>query len=141
METNRFESVGDARKMGLWPFWGEFMRKSLLYLIIGLVAVMAAENEAQARNLGYSNILGTWCGNVSKYVFTRQSLTVTWYGESGKRVLPIKGYMFSKTRINVKWEPQGNTIFGEFSKDNHRMAQLPNTSGDMGPRRLFRRCQ
>ncbi len=106
-----------------------------------VAAAMAAASGAQARNLGYSDILGTWCGDKSKYVFTRQSLTVTWYGESGRRVLPVKEYVFSKTWINVKWNPKGNTVFAEFSKDDRTMAQQPNTRGDMGPRRSYRRCK
>ena len=116
------------------------MRKVWLGAFAVAVA-MAAASGAQARNLGYSDILGTWCGDKSKYVFTRRSLTVTWYGESGRRVLPINEYVFSKTWINVKWKPKGNTVFAEFSKNGRIMSQQPNTRGDMGPRRPFHRCK
>jgi hypothetical protein len=116
------------------------MRK--LWLGILAVAVLTAgASGAQARKLGYSDILGSWCGDNSKYVFTRQSLTVFWVGSVDRRVLPVKEWVFSETWINVKWKPKGNTVFAEFSKDGRNMAQRPNTTGDMGPRRPFHRCK
>jgi len=116
------------------------MRKLWLGLLAGVVT-MAAADAAQARKLKHSDILGIWCGDKSKYVFTRQSLTVTWFGSSDRRVLPVREWVFSETWIDVKWKPKGNTVFAEFSKDGRTMVQRPNTTGDMGPRRLFRRCK
>lgn len=116
------------------------MRKLWLGALVAAVA-MTATSEAYARKLRYSDILGTWCGDNSKYVFTRQALTVTWTHQSGHRVLPVKEWVFSETWINVKWKPKGNTVFAEFSKDGRTMAQRPNTTGDMGPRRPFHRCK
>jgi hypothetical protein len=66
---------------------------------------------------------------------------VTWMGKSGNRVLPIAAWEFSDNWINVKWKPKGNTVFSEFSADSKTMAQRPNTTGDMGPRRPFHRCK
>jgi len=106
-----------------------------------VAATLAAMGSAQARDLTHAELLGTWCGDISKYVFTRQSLTVTWYGKSDQRVLDVASWEFSDTWINVKWKPPyGNTVFGEFRDDGKLMAQMPNDSGDMGPRRVFRRC-
>lgn len=116
------------------------MRKLCLGALVVAMAIAAA-NGAQARKLDYSDILGSWCGDTSKYVFTRNALTVTWYGSADRRVLRIKEWAFTDRWINVKWQPKGNTVFSEFSRDGRTMAQQPNTSGDMGPRRLFRRCK
>jgi hypothetical protein len=85
------------------------MRKFWLGAVVASVALLAASG-AQARNLGYADILGTWCGKEAKFVFTRGSLTVTWYGSSDRRVLAVKEYVFSPTSINVKWKPKGNTV-------------------------------
>ena len=106
-----------------------------------VAAAVAVADGAQARKLGHSDILGAWCGDSLKYVFTRHSLTVTWHGSSDQRVMPVKDWVFSETWIDVKWKPKGNTVFGEFSKNGQRMAQLPNTKGDMGPRGAFHRCK
>jgi hypothetical protein len=103
------------------------------------IAITLATSGAQARDLTYSDILGTWCGGVSNYRFTRQALTVTWKSDNAKRVLRIKKYEFSDHWINVIWADKGNTVFGEFSSDG-TMAQQPNTEGDKGPRRPFHRC-
>ena len=116
------------------------MRK--LWLGVVAVAVLTASaSGAQARKLSYSNILGTWCGDKSKYLFTRNALTVTWFGSSERRVLRIKEWAFSDKWVNVKWQPKGNTVFGDFSTNGRAMAQQPNTTGDMGPRRVFHRCK
>jgi len=104
-------------------------------------AMLLASSAAHARKLTQSDILGTWCGNEAKYVFTREALTVTWYGKADRRVLPINSWDFSDTWINVIWSPGHNTVFGEFSTDDRSMAQLANTKGDMGPRRPFHRCK
>ena len=108
---------------------------------LALVVIVAATCGAQARKLTHADLLGTWCGDKSKYVFTRNSLAVAWYGSSDRRVLQIREWSFSEKWINVKWKPKGNTVFSEFSVDNQAMAQEPNTTGDMGPRRPFRRCK
>jgi hypothetical protein len=111
-----------------------------LWLGLAVVAMMAAAGVAQARDLTYSNILGTWCGDTTDYKFTRGSLTITWHsGKFEKRVWAIKKYEFSEEWINVFWEDHGNTVFADFADDG-TMAQQPNTSGDKGPRRPFHRC-
>ena len=118
------------------------MGDDMLRLWFGvLIIVIGATSSASARNLEYSDILGTWCSDQAKYHFTRKALTVTWYGQSGNRVLPVQEFIFSEKWINVKWKPKGNTVFGEFSKNGRTMAQQPNTTGDKGPRRPFHRCR
>ncbi len=114
------------------------MRK-LAGMLVGL-ALVAMVTGAQAAKLNEDDIFGKWCGQTTNYVFTRNSLTVTWHNSSDRRVLRIRKYDFSDQWIDVVYDDGGNTIFGEFSADGRRMAQQPNTHGDKGPRRSFRRC-
>ena len=107
--------------------------------MLAALALIATVTCAQAAKLNEDDILGKWCGETTNYVFTRGSLTVTWHNKN-RRVLRIRKIDFSEDEIDVQWRDGGNTVFGEFSDDGRRMAQQPNTSGDMGPRRPFRRC-
>ena len=111
---------------------------------IGVAAAMAltiAGASAQIYDLTYANILGGWCGDTTDYMFTRSALTVTFHSDGSTRVLKVKNYEFSPTRINVIWLDGGNTIFGDYNRSRRSMAQLPNSEGDKGPRRPFHRCR
>lgn len=114
------------------------MRK-LAGMLAGL-ALLAAATGAQAAALSADDILGKWCGETTNYVFARNALTVTWHDRNDRRVLGIRKYDFSEEWINVIFDDGANTVFAEFSADGRRMAQQPNTHGDKGPRRPFRRC-
>jgi len=115
------------------------MRRGLLALIV----VIAVASSAQARALSHTDILGRWCGDTADYDFSPQSLTVTLHSGNAPRPLRVERYEFSETWVVIWWERDGkllNTAFAEFSADRRTMVQLANTSGDYGPRRLFRRC-
>lgn len=105
-----------------------------------MTAMIVAEG-AHARDLAYSDIAGTWCGDTTNCRFTRNNLKVTFRANKSNRVLKIKKYEFSETWINVIYADGGNTAFAEFGRDGRTMAQQPNTGGDKGPRRPFRRCR
>jgi hypothetical protein len=116
------------------------MRRGLLALI---VVAAAALGSAQARELSYTDILGRWCGDSADYDFTPQALTVIFHAGNASKPLRVQRYEFSESWVMIWWERDGkllSTAFAEFSADRSTMVQLANTSGDYGPRRVFRRC-
>lgn len=111
-----------------------------LWLGVLMVAITGTHG-AQARDLAYSDIAGTWCGDTTNYRFTRNNLKVTFHSDKSNRVLKIRKYEFGESWINVIYKDGGNTVFAEFDRDGRTMAQQPNTGGDKGPRRPYRRCR
>ena len=95
--------------------------------------------KGQAQKAPAANdLMGRWCGETTDYVFTRKDLTVTFHDDKSKRVLKITDIVLRDGAwLNVMWGKDSDTGF-EF--DSGKLIQRPNTSGDMGPRRVFRRC-
>ena len=113
--------------------------------IFALVLVFAASDGRAQRGssseaLSADTLLGRWCGDITAYTFTRDKLVVTFFNGSPQRTLRIKEINVGDSWIEVVWDRRdgGNTVFQEFTDNS--MVQAPNTSGDMGPRRFFRRC-
>lgn len=103
-------------------------------------AVPAKTQDLVKVQIGADDLMGKWCGDISNYVFTRQRLVVTWHDRDDRRVMAIKKIVEGGSWLDVHWSEGGNTVFKDFSDDRNVMFQAANTSGDMGPRRRFRRC-
>ena len=114
----------------------------MLRIVFGLmISALLASTPATAQDLKIDDLVGRWCGESSNYIFTRSALTVKFFDGRRDVVWKIDRVETSPDWINVIWKPpRGNTVFTEFSKDRNSMAQAQNTSGDMGPRRPYRRC-
>ena len=99
----------------------------------------AAEDKPPTlKKLSANDLMGRWCGETTDYIFTRKDLTVTFHDDKSKRVMPIADIILRDgSWLNVMWGKDSGTGF-EF--DSGKLIQRPNTSGDMGPRRVFRRC-
>jgi hypothetical protein len=126
--TYRVDRAG-ARHQGIARLVGFFLAFALLFAASG------------AKALTPSDIMGRWCGDTTAYNFTPAQLTVTFFDGHPQRVLRIKSIeILQGNLMNVIWDPRdgGNTVFQEFT--GNTMVQAPNTGGDMGPRREFRRC-
>jgi hypothetical protein len=86
--------------------------------------------------LTYKHILGSWCDVDSRYIITRNRLSVVFSG--GRRVnYRVTGFSFRKDVIQMNWTDNdgkaSRTRFGRYSADRRRMVQL-------GPNRAYRRC-
>src|SRR5262249_14426024 len=123
------------------PIRSDTQRQGVICCAAILLASLAmAASEANADTLSADTLMGRWCGDTTAYTFTQDKLVVTFFSDGGQRTLRIKKINVGDDWIEVVWDPRdgGNTVFGEFTGD--RMAQQPNTEGDMGPRREFHRC-
>jgi hypothetical protein len=86
----------------------------------------------------YEDISGQWCGDVTDYVFTPNTLTVKFHDDRPANVFKITKYTYTKDSVRIDWLNGGKesvTVFAEFSRS--KMAQQEN---DDKPRRAFHRC-
>ncbi len=114
---------------------------STIARIAFLATVMSIGLAGEAAALAFKDISGKWCGLTTNYVFSRNSLTVTFHDRSPTRKFEVTSYDYLGDTIKMHWVSKGEklfTDFSEFSADNRTMAQQKN---DAGPRRPFRRCK
>ena len=87
----------------------------------------------------YKDIAGQWCGDVTDYVFTPDTLTVKFHDSRPANVFKITKYTYTNDSVRIDWlntdGKESVTVFAEFVRSN--MAQQEN--GDK-PRRAFHRC-
>jgi hypothetical protein len=87
----------------------------------------------------YQDIAGQWCGDVTDYVFTPETLTVKFHDPRPGNVFKITKYSYTNDSVRIDWvtaDGKGSvTIFAEFS--GSKMAQQ---EYDDKPRRSFHRC-
>jgi hypothetical protein len=86
----------------------------------------------------YEDIAGQWCGDVTDYVFTPDTLTVKFHDDRPANVFKITKYTYTSDSIRIDWlndDKESVMVFAEFSRN--KMAQQEN---DDKPRRLFHRC-
>jgi hypothetical protein len=114
------------------------MRKFLLASAV----LVAGSNGAWATDVAFDDILGRWCvvGLGNSNTFSRTKLLVH-FPNGNDRTLEILKTEINGNRIRIWWtyKPDANTVY-EISGDRRTLVQLPNTSGDMGPRLELRRC-
>jgi len=85
------------------------------------------------------DIAGQWCGDVTDYVFTPNTLTVKFHDDRPANVFQITKYTYTNDSVRIDWlndaGKESVTVFAEFS--GSKMAQQEN---DDKPRRAFHRC-
>jgi hypothetical protein len=116
---------------------GNIVRKFLL----ASVFVIAGSHPALASDVAFEDIIGRWCLSESadNITFTKTQSLVR-FADGRNKTLTIEKIEVEKNAIHVYWAPHlGATIY-ELSDDRRTLVQLPNTAGDMGPRRQLRRC-
>ena len=110
--------------------------------VCALAALVATANVGSAHALSADDLMGRWCGDNIFSMFTREKLTVTFSSTGQQRVLRIKQIVLvDDGRIKVIWDERdggGDTDYVEFTGTH--MAMAPQTVGDKGPHRDFRRC-
>ena len=117
------------------------MRKLLALAVITSTATVGSATAAPSLD----DLLGRWCGDTSRYVFTRRELDVTLL--SGQK--PLHGPVLKILKVEVKgdeievyWQPDkpGNSTGFKLSPDKKQLIQQSQTEGDKGPKRVFKRC-
>ena len=86
----------------------------------------------------YEDIAGRWCGDVTDYVFTPNTLTVKFHDDRPANVFKITKYTYTNDSVRIDWLNGAKelvTVFAEFSRS--KMAQQENEDK---PRRAFHRC-
>ena len=85
------------------------------------------------------DIAGQWCGDVTDYVFTPNTLTVKFHDDRPANVFKITKYTYTKDGVGIDWVnadgKESVTVFAEFG--GNKMAQQGN---DGKLRRAFHRC-
>jgi hypothetical protein len=117
---------------------GHAMRKFLTAAMI----VVAGSNGAWATNAAFDDILGRWCvvGRGNFNTFSRDQLLVQ-FPNGSSRTLGILRTEVNGNRIHIYWTIKANadTVY-DISDDRRILIQVPNSSGDMGPRLELHRC-
>src|SRR5690349_15259534 len=112
------------------------MNKQTVALIALFAGLILRADIANAT--AYEDIAGQWCGDVTDYVFTPDTLTVKFHDDRPANVFKITNYTYTNDSVRIHWlngAKESVTVFAEFSRS--KMAQQEN---DDKPRRPFHRC-
>jgi hypothetical protein len=113
------------------------MRKFLL----ASVFVIAGSHSASASDVAFQDIIGRWCLSDSADNITfAKTESVVRFVDGRSKTLKIEKVEVNKNTLAVYWTATGGATVYELSDDRRTLVQLPNTAGDMGPRRQLRRC-
>jgi hypothetical protein len=114
------------------------MRKAWLAAVAILLSA-GATRIADATT--YKDIAGQWCGDVTDYVFTPNTLTVKFHDGRPANAFKITKYTYTNDSVSVDWVNAAGTasvtVFAEFGHNPITMAQQQNNDK---PRRPFHRC-
>src|SRR6516225_1944812 len=107
---------------------------------LAAIAILLSAGAADTANaVTYKDIAGQWCGDVTDYVFTPNTLTVKFRDGRAPNVFKITKYTYTNDSAHIDWVNDAGkesvTVFAEFS--GSKMAQQGN---DDKPRRPFHRC-
>jgi len=112
---------------------------------LAITAMFATASSASSADLSIADMLGRWCQvapDNSTNIFSPNDLTVL-FPDGQKRVLRIAEIRPRGQQIQIWWlglSDEYNGTWYEMSDDRRTLIQLPNTAGDKGPRREFKRC-
>ncbi len=88
----------------------------------------------------YEDITGQWCGDVTDYVFTPDTLTVKFHDDRPANVFKITKYTYTDDSVRIHWlngPDELVMVFAEFNGSHTVMAQQED---EEKPRRAFHRC-
>jgi hypothetical protein len=100
------------------------------------------DKKTSAHDAVFDDILGRWCvaglGNFN--TFSRDQLLVQ-FPNGNSRTFGILRTEVTGNRIHIYWTIKANadTVY-DISDDRRTLIQVPNSSGDMGPRLELHRC-
>jgi len=114
------------------------MNKQTAALIALYAGWMLTADTANA--ITYEDIAGQWCGDVTDYVFTPDTLTVKFHDNRPANLFKITKYTYANDSVRIHWLNGADElvmVFAEFSGNKTAMAQQENEDK---PRRAFHRC-
>ena len=114
------------------------MNKQTVVLIALFAGWILTADIANATT--YEDIAGQWCGDVTDYVFTPDTLTVKFHDNRPANVFKITKYTYANDSVRIHWlngTDELVMVFAEFNGSHTAMAQQEN---DDKPRRAFHRC-
>ena len=107
--------------------------------LIGLFAGLILRADI-VNATAYEDIAGQWCGDVTDYVFTPDTLTVKFHDDRPANVFKITKYTYTDDSVRIHWLNGADelvTAFAEFNGSHSAMAQQ---EYEDKPRRAFHRC-
>ena len=110
---------------------------ALAFIALFVGWILAADT---ANATAYEDIAGQWCGDVTDYVFTPDTLTVKFHDDRPVNVFKITKYTYTDDSVRIHWLNGADElvmVFAEFNGSQTAMAQQEN---DDKPRRSFHRC-
>jgi hypothetical protein len=116
------------------------MNKQTVALIAALFAGWILMADVASATT-YEDIAGQWCGDVTDYVFTPNTLAVKFHDRRPDNVFKVTKYTYTNDSVRIDWlngeGKESVTVFAEFNGSHTTMAQQEN---DDKPRRAFHRC-
>jgi hypothetical protein len=109
--------------------------RALIALFVGWILRTDIANATT-----YEDIAGQWCGDVTDYVFTPDTLTVKFHDARPANVFKITKYTYTNDSVRISWLNGADElvmVFDEFNGSHTAMAQQENEDK---PRRAFHRC-
>jgi hypothetical protein len=112
-------------------------------VLVALAASVFLAYPATAATL--DELAGRWCGRKLEYTFTHDQLSVTSLRGGNLRhgtTLQIVGSKPITNGVRVIWhDASGTEFWTNFEVSGDALIQLPQSKGDKGPRRVYRRCK
>ena len=113
------------------------------YAWLAAIAILLSVGAADTANaVAYKDIAGQWCGDVTDYVFTPNTLTVKFHDGRQANAFKITKYTYTNDSVSIDWVNAAGkgsvTVFAEFGGGSP-IAMAQQQEGDK-PRRPFHRC-
>jgi hypothetical protein len=93
-------------------------------------------------SVGAADSAGQWCGDVTDYVFTPDTLTVKFHDRRPANVFKITKYTYTNNSVRIDWlndaGKESVTVFAEFVGNSTTMAQQQNGDKPRRPPPLLR---
>jgi len=113
------------------------------YSWLAAIAILLSAGAADfADATTYKDIAGQWCGDVTDYVFTPNTLTVKFHDGRPANVFKVTKFTYTTDSVRIDWLNGAGkasvTVFAEFI-GNTTPTMVQRQNGDK-PRRPFHRC-
>ena len=116
----------------------------ILQILAVILGLMSIAPSARAAELSIDDLVGKWCGSISDYTITRTEMFVHRHDNANLTHganLHIVEVEKDGDSLILHWsDTPGDATRFSLSDDRRELIQGAETSGDKGPRRVFRHC-
>ena len=88
----------------------------------------------------YEDIAGQWCGDVTDYVFTPDTLSVKFHDGRPDNVFKITKYTYTNDSVRINWLNGADELVISFAEFNGSHTAMAQQESEDKPRRAFHRC-